>query len=232
MEETFITIDSQFNGPPDHCNGGYLAGIMSSFLKGPVEITINNLVPLNKKLLVKIENNVSLYDGSLLLSEAKNKGLKISPPFTLDFEEASKWSEYFRGTERAVQKNCFVCGCERKEGDGLRIFPGRMDEQKKGPVAAPFIPHENFGDKNGRIDPVYLWSVLDCPGYWSTADPSEKALLGKITGVVMPGIRVHEKCVVIAWPLGDWGFAFQSGTAIFNGAGKLKAISKQIWVRA
>ncbi len=102
----------------------------------------------------------------------------------------------------------------------------------KGPVAAPWIPHENFSNENGCIDPVYLWSVLDCPGYWTTASPLERVLLGKITGVVIPTIRVHEKCVVIAWPLGDWGVGFEAGTAIYNEAGKLKAISKQIWIRA
>ena len=138
LKETTISIDSQFNGPPDHANGGYLAGVIASFVRGPVEITINNLVPLGKKLIVRTQEDVTLHNGDTLLAEGKKTSLKFSPPIHLTFDEARKWSDRYKGNLRAVQKNCFVCGSQRKEGDGLRVFPGHIAE--KGPVAAAWIP--------------------------------------------------------------------------------------------
>jgi hypothetical protein len=62
-------------------------------------------------------------------------------------------------------QNCFVCGPKRSPGDGLRIFPGPL--QDKAYIAAIWIPDNSLSDKKGNIRKEFVWSALDCPSGWA-----------------------------------------------------------------
>ncbi len=229
MKQNNITFDPRFNGPPDSCNGGYCAGTIASYIGGPVEVTIKKQVPVGVELRVEVEETAGLFHGSVLLAEGKKASLNISPQFQTTFDEAGELSGNHKRLDGYGKSSCFVCGSDRNAGDGLQIFAGRIGDD--GPVAAPWIPDVSLCGENSKIDPVFIWCALDCPGYWAASAPPKTALLGRMTAAVVPTIRPMEKCVITAWLINDFGLGYESGTAIFDEAGKLRGISKQIWIR-
>ena len=70
---------------------------------------------------------------------------------------------------------CFACGPAREEGDGLRIFPGQVDDAGgRTRVAAPWTPHPSvaedyhqYGDDTQRASLPVTWAALDCVGGWA-----------------------------------------------------------------
>ena len=72
------------------------------------------------------------------MAEARPVDLDLIPPSAPSFAQAETAARSFRGFEEHVFQGCFVCGPERAERDGLRIFPGQTDAA--GLFAAPWIP--------------------------------------------------------------------------------------------
>ena len=51
-------------------------------------------------------------------------------------------------------------------------------------------------------------------------------MTARVDGVPEPG----ERCVVVAWPLGEDGRKLHAGTALFAADGDLLAVAKQVWI--
>src|SRR5690606_16223453 len=88
---------------------------------------------------------------------------------------------------------CFVCGPERAEGDGLRLFPGRLPG---GRTATPFrVPAE--------VTPEIVWASLDCPGGWAVPQEGRPYVLGRLAARVesLPG--PGQRCVVVGAITGE-----------------------------
>ena len=45
-----VTIDPRFNGPPDSGHGGYVSGVVASFLEGPARVRLHRPPPLGRRL--------------------------------------------------------------------------------------------------------------------------------------------------------------------------------------
>lgn len=226
-----IIIAKRFNGPPDSGNGGYVCGVLARYVDGPVEVTLRSPPPLEKPLSVtrEAEGRIALRDGEALVAEAKPVSFALTPPSVPPAAAAHNAMAKYVGFHTHAFPYCFVCGPARKIGDGLRIFSGPLAGTNA--VAAPWTPDKSLGDEHGVVRPEFLWSALDCPGYWASLEGGDPipALLGRLTAAVTPGLRMGEECTVIGWPIAQQGRKRTVGTALFAGE-KLVGKGMAVWI--
>lgn len=228
MQKT-ITIEPRFCGPPDSGNGGYVCGMLAGFLQGTVEVMLRKPPPLSKPLQVIAEGEKArLMDNDILIAEATSAALALDAPASPGFNTASEATKQYKGFNKHVFPTCFVCGPERKEHDGLRIFAGRVSG--KDIVAAPWIPDASLANESGVVRDEFHWAALDCPGYFATTDTMRKSVLGKMTAQILVPVRVNEKCVIVGWRIKDEGRKHFTGTAIYAENKTLSAIAHGIWI--
>jgi len=96
-----------------------------------------------------------------------------------------------------VFPDCFVCGMNRRPGDGLRIFPGPVTGQ--GLWAAPWKPDPSVAGPDGRVRPEVVWAALDCPGYFAARSDGVPMLLGEFNAHVDRRVHISESCVIVGW---------------------------------
>ena len=224
---TTITIPPAFNGPPGSGNGGYSAGLLAAHLDGPHTIRINAPIPLNRPLAMRREDGVTtLYDGDAVIMTARPEAPSIAPRPAPSFEAAKRASEHPRPFGAGEQSVCFVCGRNRAEGEGLRIFCGQLDDGET--AATVWIPHETFGGEDGLVRPEILWSALDCPGGFSLPDV-DRALLGEMNAEILERPPVGEPLIIQAWRTGGKGRKHFAGTALYRPDGTLLAHADTVW---
>ena len=225
-----MRIARRFCGPPDSGNGGYTAGLLSGSLGPSVEVTLRRPPPLERELEVKREGERALLlDGDLLVAEARQAVVDVSPPPPPSFEQATELSHRYVGHARHHFPTCFVCGPKRAVGDGLRIFPG--SEEPNRPVAAPLVPDASLGNANGVLPPEIVWAALDCVGYFGVGSPDyPTALLGRMAVELVGPVKVGERCVVVGWSLERDGRKLHAGTALFGQDGTLRGRARQTWI--
>ncbi|MDP6707555.1 MAG: hypothetical protein QF893_14515 [Alphaproteobacteria bacterium] len=230
MSET-ITIAHQFCGPPDSGNGGYVAGRLAAFIDGPAETTLRLPPPLGRPLAVRRmpEGGATLWDGEALVVEGKPAEPGLEPCVPVDFKAAAVAAEGFAFFEKHLLPTCFVCGIDRNAGDGLRIFPGKIDET--GLMAAPWVPTADVADGEGRVLSEFIWAALDCPGGFAVADGRLiRILLGRFSARLSAPLRVGDEAVVMAWPMGGEGRKHFAGSAVFGPLGELVGLASATWI--
>jgi len=224
-----IIIEPRYCGPPDSGNGGYVCGVLAGFLGGVTEVTLRRPPPLLKPLHVQADaTKARLMDGEMLVAEAVPGKLELDAPAPVDFETAREATKNYKGMNGHVFPTCFVCGPERKEHDGLRIFAGCVNGREI--VAAPWMPDASLPNVNGILRNEFHWAALDCPGYFSISETLRKSVLGKMTAQIIAPVKVNEKCVVIGWKIRDDGRKHFTGTAIYSENKTLAAIAHGIWI--
>ena len=124
-----------------------------------------------------------------------------------------------------------MCGPERAENDGLRIFPGVVAENRS--VAAPWIPSASVCDATGHVQPEVVWAALDCPSWFGifAFEPNVRyALLGELSVRIESLPRQDERHVVIGWASGRNGRKLHGGAALYRDTGTLIATSSATWI--
>jgi hypothetical protein len=169
-----------------------------------------------------------LHEGALIASGGPaDLQLDIPPAPTL--AEAEKASEGYPGHEEHVFGSCFVCGPQRAHQDGLRIFPGPVQDWSL--LAAPWLPPPDLVDQQGHVYPEIVWSALDCPGcYGAMGNNMVPVLLGELVAELRQPVAGNETLVVFAWPLGRDGRKVYGAAAIANQAGDVLAWSHSTWI--
>jgi hypothetical protein len=116
---------------------------------------------------------------------------------------------------------CFTCGV-RDERDGLCIYAGPLVD---GVVhAAPWTPQD--------VSPQIVWAAIDCPGAFAVGGPGRgEVLLGRMAAELRRLPAEGERCVVVAWPLGEDGRKLHAGTALLGEDGDLLARARQTWIQ-
>lgn len=133
----------------------------------------------------------------------------------------------YAGFEAHPFPTCFVCGPDRAPGDGLRIFPGRLDGSTV--VAATWAPDESLAGAEGVIERRYVWAALDCPSYFGL-NSAPMALLGRLTARIDRLPEVGERLVAIGWPIGVEGRKHYAGSALFDDHGVEVAAAAATWI--
>ena len=81
--------------------------------------------PLDTPLEIDVTDGVArLMSGTTLVGEGRPAELDIEAPAPVSLEAATERSKHYHGFDEHTFPECFVCGPQRKPGDGLRIFAG------------------------------------------------------------------------------------------------------------
>jgi len=230
MTTTTFVIPGRFCGPPRSAHGGYVAGHLAKALSGAVSVRLVAPPPLEVALqFVSSTTGARLLHNEALVAEANPASLDLDLPPNPGFEQAEACSHSFVGFHSHPFPGCFVCGPARSPGDGLRIFPGSLDEA--GTLAAPWIPDDSLADANGWVEPEFLWAAADCSGGFAVFPEvaSGAAVLGELCARIVSNVKCHERCVVLGWPLGSERRKHFAGTAIFGEDGRLVAEARATW---
>ncbi|MGH8947574.1 MAG: hypothetical protein ACRDXF_01855 [Acidimicrobiia bacterium] len=223
-----IIIDSRFRGPPNSANGGYACGVVGEGVGGIATATLRRPPPLDVPLsLVGDSEHLRLMDGEELVGEARPDTLDIVVPTGWDFDTAVAASKGYAGFAAHPFPTCFVCGPDRAPGDGLRIFPGRLEGSAV--VAAPWAPDESLAGTGGLVERRHVWSALDCPSYFGLDDPP-LALLGRLTARIDRLPEIGERLVVVGWPMGVEGRKHLAGSALLDADGDDIAAAEATWI--
>lgn len=232
-----IIIDRRFRGPSESGNGGYSCGVAAAEIPdgaGAVQVTLRKPPPLGAPIDVeRSERGVVLLDGAAqLVAEVVRIPLTIEPPAPVTFDEATEAARgYLWAKEGHPFPQCFVCGPERLEGDGLRIFPGAVAGRNV--AAAPWTPDASLADADGRIKREIVWAALDCPSWFGLCcfQPWEGLpLLGRLAAEIYEQPRAGDNCVCVGWFVSRDGRKAHLGSAIFSESGTLQAIGQATWI--
>lgn len=245
-----LSVSSRFNGPRESGNGGYVAGLLAGQLPGvPATVTLRQPPPLERALKVAVaaptegtgegagRAGVGLYDGDALVAEAvaADEALleAFEPVDPVSFELAAESSAAFfpgRGAEHPYP-TCFVCGTDRAEGDGLRLFPGLLP-QRPGTTACPWVPDASLaGGEEAHVRPEFVWAALDCPGGWTALGTREPVLLlGRMTARIDALPYVGDRCVLMGRLLGQEGRKLRTATTLYDGDGRVAAHAEAVWI--
>jgi hypothetical protein len=234
-----VVIDARFKGPPDSGNGGYTCGCVARALgAGPAEVSLRVPPPLETELALAVDGEgARLLDGETVVADGRPASSALGdvpePVGPEDARAAASHSTYLDDTHPFP--TCFVCGPKRGEGDGLRIFPGRV-AGRDGLFAAPWTPDLGFAREDRSVAPEIVWAALDCP----TSAPlmNEPGPDGKVLPIVLArlGAELHEPAVagaehvLTSWEIGRDGRKREAGAALFDAGGRLLARARALWI--
>jgi len=239
MTKSKLTIASQFNGPPTFGQGGYVSGSVAKVFAPDktVMVSLRLPTPLDKTLsLIAGDGHMDLMDDDKLLVRASTVPDldHLTPPPCPDTKTVKKAEANYRGHwDEALFGSCFVCGVDRHDEDGLHVFTGSTDSTRKdqpGLVASHFSARARHCDDEGSLKPVFVWSVLDCAGYFSTIKTGEVALLAQFTCQIVGTLKQGELGTIIGWPIHTNGRKHLVGTALYSSDGELVAKTEGLWV--
>ncbi len=219
-----MIIDRRFNGPPDSGNGGYSAGMCAQLAPaGTVEVTLRKPPPLDVQLTWREEDGVVKVfdpDGGLV-AEARSAALDSEEVVVpVSWDEAVTASASYPGFTTHPFPTCFVCGPQRLQGDGLRLFPGRLPDRR---TATPFTVPD-------RVAAELIWAALDCPGGWAVPLEGRPYVLGRLTARVDSLPSPGERCVVMGAMTGEDGRKAYTRSSLYGADGGLLAAARATWI--
>jgi hypothetical protein len=229
-----IVIGRRFRGPPRSVNGGYACGVAAAPLgRRLIEATLLRPPPIERELSLDTDGDEArLRDGDTLVAVARPATVEIDVPPAVPFQAAVAAAEAFdfvgyRSNHEFPE--CFVCGPDRAEGDGLRIHSAPSD--RPGLHVWPWIPAASLFD-DGEIDAALVWAALDCPGGLAVLadDTVGPAVLGQLVGTVARRPEPGERLVVAGWAGERSGRKIQAGTAIWSETGEVLAAGRALWI--
>jgi hypothetical protein len=229
MNESVI-IARKYCGFLNRGNGGYVCGIAAGYIQGAAEVTLWKPPPVDLPLdIERINKRILLKNGDVIIAEARPSSINLDIPNSPTLKEtieASKLSSAI--SDNPPSPDCFVCGCNRANGDGLRVFAGPVFGRDI--VAAPWVPDTPLADDSGMIKEEFLWAVLDCPGAYAFIDRGiPMMVLGRLVASVKKKITPCENCIIIGWKISTDGRKLFSGSALFSESGELCGMSKATW---
>ncbi len=227
-----LYIEWRFRGPPESGNGGYSCGLLGVLFGEPAEVTLRIPPPLETTMVVeeRLGGGLTATHGGSVIMEAVPVALDVDVPNAVTLAEAEKASSRFAGFHDHAFPACFVCGPDRDEGDGLRIFPGDLGG---GASAAPWTPDGTVASSSGVVHPEIVWAALDCPTGWTTwyaAQDAGVSLLGRLAATIVKPVIAGSPHVAAAWPAGRDGRKHHATSAILSPDGEPHAFARATWV--
>ena len=218
-----IVLDRRYRGPLTSANGGYACGRLAAFVgAGEVEVTLRLPPPLGRPLEVRREREIAqLLDGPALVGEARPASVELEVPEPVSLEEARAGRERHVRIGEPIFAECFVCGV-REDGDGLAVYAGAVPGREPLHASPVTFPEST---------PEVVWAAIDCPGAYAFGIQGRgSVVLGRMTARVDRVPEAGESCVAVAWPLGEDGRKLFAGTALFDEAGAVLAVARQVWI--
>jgi len=227
---TEIVVGQRFNGPPHSAHGGYICGLIAAATGANVRVRLYRPPQLDTEftLTARPPDEWRVTDGKDTIATATQTTFRVQVPSAPTYVQAIDASLHFPGLKHDVFSNCFVCGKARQRGDGLRIFPGPLPNGLT--FAAPWVPSSDLAGADGKVKPEFIWSVLDCPGYYASFTDLHPALLGEFSVHIDRSVHVDEACIILSWPILVEGRKHKVGTALFDEKGERCAVGIATWV--
>ncbi|MEJ7796834.1 MAG: hypothetical protein WKF50_14870 [Nocardioides sp.] len=244
-----LLVPARFRGPPSSGNGGWTAGAMAALLDRDrphdqswpaITVQLRQPPPLDVAMPVAEEDGwmVATHDDRPVararLAEEDPAGVD---PTSVD--AARDAEPTYAGHTSHPFPTCFSCGVGRDEGDGLRIFPGRVadDDEGRVRVAATWTPdpslaedwHAVRDDVSHASLPV-TWAALDCVGGWAGDLTERLMVLGTMTARVDALPVIGEEHIVVGAAVGREGRKSFTAAALYDAGGRLVASATHTWV--
>ncbi len=228
MKTPSIIIERRFHGPPDSANGGYACGRLAEFIEGPARVRLRVPPQLDVEFdVIRTDAGASMVRDDALIAEAWPGSVDLEIPDPPTHHEAEAASASYSGYKSHRYSTCFVCGPDQAQG-GLRVFAGPVAGRDL--VASAWTPDPSLAADRRNVDPVFLWSVLDCPGGFAFPEPEVGAiLLGELSVKLSGNVIVGERHVVIGWESRREGRKHHTGTALFSEEGRCVGMGRGIW---
>jgi hypothetical protein len=229
--EPELLIEERYCGPPDSGNGGYVCGLVAGILGLAAEVTLRRPPPIGRTLLVRQlgEGGVALLDGDEVVAEGLPARVEVEAPEAVGIRDAAAAAQRYPGFALHPFPTCFVCGPERAEGEGLRIFPGPVTGRQV--VAAPWTPGQTLAGADGLVRPEFLWAALDCPGAFANGFPEITMVLGRLAVQLVRPVEPGTECVIVGRSETVEGRKHFASTALFAADGELRAVARATWIR-
>jgi len=236
-----LIIPARFNGPARSGNGGFVSGSLAEqAADGPqqtVEVTLRRPPPLDTVLAVtSTDGTTTLTDDGALVAEARVVDDHPEPVDEVSQDVAAEAMLRYPGLRNHPFPTCFACGPDRAEGDGLRIFPGPVGEDR-GYVASLWVPYAGHAESTDLLDGVQrcgtatTWAALDCVGGWSGDLEGRPSVLGRITARVDALPVVGEPHVVVGRHLGSDGRKSSTASTVYDADGRVVATARHTWIQ-
>lgn len=250
MTVTELIVPRRFCGPPDSGNGGWTAGALAALddADAPddhsaswpaIEVSLRQPPPLDTPLLLTTDGGVTTasFGGSVVATAQRvDRALgEVDPvdPVTAEAAQAS-----YPGHDFHPFPTCFACGTARAEGDGLRIFPGKVGDGPDGDVvAAAWTPdtslHEDwhtYVDEHPRVSVAATWAALDCIGGWAGDLTERLMVLGRMTARVDTLPVIGEAHVVMGEGRGQDGRKTFTASTLYDADGRVVATAEHTWI--
>lgn len=224
-----VVIAARFNGPARSGNGGYTCGAVAdqvALAPGRVaEVTLRLPPPLETPMSLTVSGeSVTLRDGEDVVAEARSVDTDLATVDRVDAQVAADAMLGYPGLRKHPFPTCFVCGPDRAEGDGLRIFPGPVGSER-GHVASLWVPAES------QIGVPVTWAALDCVGGWSGDLEGRPSVLGRMTARVDALPVVGDPHVVVGRHLGDDGRKSFTASTLYDADGRVVATARHTWIQ-
>jgi hypothetical protein len=227
-----VRVDQRFCGPPDSGNGGYCSGLLANFIGDAAKIRLHSPLPLDTELEVReSDDKFQLINGDTIIATGQEHDFDLSVPHMPDISDVYDAQARFVGHSDHVFPGCFVCGPNRREGDGLRVFPGPVVDGDWSLLACALTVPNELLDERAYVQPEFIWAALDCPSYFGVFGESMKlALLGEIELKMLSKVKGDRELVVTCWPIGVEGRKAWGGAALYSADGAVLAYARGTWI--
>ncbi|HEU4337090.1 MAG TPA: hypothetical protein VFR45_07260 [Nocardioides sp.] len=247
---TELIVPRRFCGPPDSGNGGWTAGALAALDEPdapedhastwpPIEVSLRQPPPLDTPLDVTFEAGTTTASfGGVPIATAHRVDRTLADVEPVDPATAAAAESSYPGHTFHPFPTCFACGTAREDGDGLRIFPGRVGEGPDGHrVAAPWTPHPSlhedwhtYADETPRASVAATWAALDCIGGWAGDLTERLMVLGRMTARVDDLPVIGEPHVVVGEGRGRDGRKSFTASTLYDADGRVVATAEHTWV--
>jgi hypothetical protein len=245
-----LLVPSRFRGPPSSGNGGWTAGALSPYAGSEcpedhsrpwptIEVSLRRPPPLETALPVTPSGDgvAATHDGEVVLTaRCAHRDLLDVEPVRPD--EARAATASYAGLTSHPFPTCFSCGTGRADGDGLRIFPGRVpDHDGAARVAATWTPdptvaedYHAYADAQPRASVPVTWAALDCIGGWAGDLEERLMVLARMTTRLDSLPVIGEEHVVVGCDRRTEGRKTWTSATLYDGDGRVVGTAEHLWV--
>ena len=247
-----LIVPRRFCGPASSGNGGWTAGALAALVPHDcpdnrarswptIRVALRQPPPLDTPMAVAEQDGstVASFGGALVARATvvpEQEELTTVDAVPADVARAAMAS--YPGLTAHPFPSCFAGGTEREEGDGLRIFPGRVADQDGATrIAAPSTPHRSVGedfhayvDDLPRASLATTWAALDCIGGWAGDLTDRLMVLAGMTARIDALPVIGEEHVVVGLACGREGRKTFTASTLYDPDGRVVARAEHVWV--